>query len=60
MNAAVHTSARVHRCRDDVPGSSAICLTILLLRRAHSTRTRRGVTSNEANVQRQTKPLRRT
>jgi hypothetical protein len=27
MNAAVHTSTRVHRCRDDVPGSSAICLT---------------------------------
>jgi hypothetical protein len=26
MNAAVHTSARVHRCRDDVPGSSVICL----------------------------------
>jgi hypothetical protein len=27
MNAAVHTSARVHRCRDDIPGSSAISLT---------------------------------
>jgi hypothetical protein len=27
MNAAVHTNARVHRCRDDVPGTSAICLT---------------------------------
>src|SRR5512132_83601 len=27
MNAAVHTSTRVHRCRDDVPRTSAICLT---------------------------------
>src|SRR5258708_1729503 len=27
MNAAVHTSTSVHRCRDDVPGTSAICLT---------------------------------
>ena len=27
MNAAVHTSTRVHRCRDDVLGISAICLT---------------------------------
>ena len=27
MNAAVHTSIRVHRRRDDVHGSSAICLT---------------------------------
>src|SRR5947208_13179634 len=27
MNAAVHTSARVHRCRDDIPGSSATYLT---------------------------------
>src|SRR3984885_9754998 len=27
MNAAVHTSARVHRCRDDVPATSAIWLT---------------------------------
>jgi hypothetical protein len=27
MNAAVHTSARVHRCRDDVLGMSAIYLT---------------------------------
>jgi hypothetical protein len=27
MNAAVHTSTRVHRCRDDVLGTSAICLT---------------------------------
>jgi hypothetical protein len=27
MNAAVHTSTSVHRCRDDVPGDSAICLT---------------------------------
>ena len=24
MNAAVHTSARVHRCREDVLGTSAI------------------------------------
>jgi hypothetical protein len=23
----VHTSTSVHRCRDDVPGTSAICLT---------------------------------
>ena len=27
MNAAVHTSTSVHRCRDDVPGTSAIYLT---------------------------------
>jgi hypothetical protein len=27
MNAAVHTSTSVHRCRDDVPGGSASCLT---------------------------------
>jgi hypothetical protein len=27
MNAAVHTSTRVHRCRDDIPGTSAIYLT---------------------------------
>src|SRR5580698_9687715 len=27
MNAAVHTSTSVHRCRDDVPGTSAIWLT---------------------------------
>src|SRR5260370_33894710 len=27
MNAAVHTSTNVHRCRDDIPGTSAICLT---------------------------------
>jgi hypothetical protein len=27
MNAAVQTSTSVHRCRDDVPGASAICLT---------------------------------
>jgi hypothetical protein len=26
MNAAVHTSSRVHRCRDDVLGTSAIHL----------------------------------
>jgi hypothetical protein len=24
MNAAVHTSASVHRCRDDIAGTSAI------------------------------------
>jgi hypothetical protein len=28
MNAAVHTNTRVHRCRDDVLGSSGTCLTI--------------------------------
>jgi hypothetical protein len=27
MNTAVHTSTSVHRCRDDIPGTSAICLT---------------------------------
>jgi hypothetical protein len=27
MNAAVHTSTSVHRCRDDIPGTSAISLT---------------------------------
>jgi hypothetical protein len=24
MNAAVHASTRVHRCRDDIPATSAI------------------------------------
>src|SRR5438067_1393236 len=28
MNAAVHTSTSVHRCRGDIPGTSAIYLTI--------------------------------
>jgi hypothetical protein len=28
MNAAVHTNTRVHRCRDDVLGTSGTCLTI--------------------------------
>lgn len=28
MNAAVHTSTSVHRCRDDVPATLAIYLTI--------------------------------
>jgi hypothetical protein len=27
MNTAVHTSTSVHRCCDDIPGTSAICLT---------------------------------
>ena len=27
MNVAVHTNASVHRCRDDITGASAICLT---------------------------------
>src|SRR5262249_55936185 len=27
MNTAVHTSTSVHRCRDDIPATSAICLT---------------------------------
>jgi len=27
MNTAVHTSTSVHRCRDDMPGTSAIGLT---------------------------------
>jgi hypothetical protein len=27
MNTAVHTSTSVHRCRDDIPGTSAIGLT---------------------------------
>jgi hypothetical protein len=30
MNAAVHTSARVHRCRDDLLGVSAIYLATMV------------------------------
>ncbi len=37
MNAAVHTSTRVHRCRADILGTSATCLTTPSELRAQST-----------------------